>query len=460
MFENWNPSSKRLVDRLKNDPRSELCMHGAEIYATENMIADAEIRVGWPRHGSDRHDCMGRVFAKIDGSIELRLHVGIESGLISDLGPLQHVTKTKKPDLGMGKVVLSNHYFPDAVFDWIACASRYSRLRHSIPVFDSERILSNSIASELSRRSHAKSDSANEDAEDFDEGQREFWLFNTDETELAGKGKHSRMLKQKIIAAWGYCRGLGAEATLNRPKPGDVIFYFRAGHGIIARAFGNDVFSAPSKSVFREVGEYSRPVSKLQILPESAPVTVAEIKFRSGYQIPYRQIMARILDSKAVTYLNGRFRGVPTDPPQAPRKSGRHSGAFFQNDPEVRAAVEKAAVRIVTDHYEAKDWHVKSVERENVGYDLHCTNGDAVECVEVKGSSGHDQRFIMTANELNKAKSDPRFALYVVTDVLQNPVLHRYRGLQLLKEFKFLPTQFRVEPCREPKFDTQQPWSY
>lgn len=439
MFGNWNASSKKLVDRLTNDPRSELCSHGAEIYASEKMIEAAEVRVGWAKHGSDNHDCMGRIFAKSNGSIELRLHVGVDSGLISDGGPLRPVTKKKKPDLGMGKVVLSEHYFPDDVFKWIASANQYSRRRHNINVSSDDKSTSRRASTGVPRRPEVKLSTLRDDQPG------ECWLFNTDETESAGKGKHEVMLRKQIVAAWGSCRGLGAEATLNRPKPGDVIFYFRAGHGVIARAIANESFSVPEKSVFREAGEYSRAISQLQILPDAAPLTVAEIKSHSGYQIPYRQIMARILDAKAAAYMDRRFRGVPVDPPKSPSARTGRTGAFFQNDPETRAAVEKAAVRFVTDSYEADNWHVKSVERENVGYDLHCTKGDDVECVEVKGSSAFDQRFIMTANELNKAKSDPHFVLYVVTDVLKKPVARRYSGPELLSLFKFMPLQFQVK---------------
>ena len=445
MFDNWNASSRQLLDRLRNDQRSELCRHGAEIYATEKMIEAAEVRVGWARHGSDDHDCMGRILAKRDGTIELRLHVGVESGLIGDTGPLLPVTKKKKPDLGMGKVVLSDRYFPDEVFKWIACSSEYSRLRNNIAVSDSEHLPPKKAAAGISRQAGEMSDSVRDDRQNLDDELSEYWLFNTDETESAGKGKHEVMLRKQIVAAWGSCRGLGAEATLNRPKPGDVIFYFRAGHGVIARAVANESFSAPEKSVFREAGEYSRPISQLQILPDAAPLTVSEIKSHSGYQIPYRQIMARILDAKATAYMDRRFRGVPIEPPKSPKAPANRSGAFFQSDPEIRVAVERAAVRFVTDRYEADNWHVKSVERENVGYDLHCTKGDDVECVEVKGSSGSDQRFIMTANEVNKAKSDSRLVLYVVTDVLTKPVLHRYGGTDLLAHFTFLPLQFQVK---------------
>jgi hypothetical protein len=70
------------------------------------------------------------------------------------------------------------------------------------------------------------------------------WLFNTDETEPEGEGKHKVMLKQLVVAAWGSCKGVGAEVTLNRPAQGDLIYYFRAGYGIPFRVVLSGVFCA------------------------------------------------------------------------------------------------------------------------------------------------------------------------------------------------------------------------
>ena len=61
-----------------------------------------------------------------------------------------------------------------------------------------------------------------------------YWLFNIDETEAEGEGAHLEMIAQSRIAAWGYCRGTGARATLNWPGEGETVFFFRAGEGIIA----------------------------------------------------------------------------------------------------------------------------------------------------------------------------------------------------------------------------------
>ena len=128
--------------------------------------------------------------------------------------------------------------------------------------------------------------------------------------------------------------------------------------------------------------------------------------------------------------------------PGKPRPSSRKGG--FQPDVEKRRKVEKAAIRFVARQYERKSWLVKSVELEKVGYDLHCTKGDLVECVEVKGTSGLDEQFVITANEYEKAKSDPRFVLILVTNALNNPASHRYAGKELIAKFQFTPLQYRA----------------
>ena len=269
----------------------------------------------------------------------------------------------------------------------------------------------------------------------------QYWLFNTDETEIEGQGKHAVMMRKQVVAAWGHCKGLGAEATMNRPNDGDVVFFYRSGFGFVGCASVTNQLSYPTNNIFKSVGEYSRPVVDLVSLPDDDPVTVAEIKAKTGYQVPYRQIMGRILNQEAANYLLKRFK-FKNNPsrrsPTPPSKGG------FQPDPVLRKKVEKAAVRFVEKKYERNGWSVRSVELEKVGYDLHCTKDDQVECVEVKGTSGATEQFVITANEFEKAKSDPRFVLFVVTNALNKPKGHQYSGPELIDLFKITPLQYRV----------------
>jgi hypothetical protein len=77
-----------------------------------------------------------------------------------------------------------------------------------------------------------------------------------------------------------------------------------------------------------------------------------------------------------------------------------------------------AAVSLVSEWYEARGWHVQSVEAEKCGYDLLCTNESDEEHVEVKGIKGSALTFIITAGEVRQARNNRRFILCAVTSAL------------------------------------------
>ena len=109
-------------------------------------------------------------------------------------------------------------------------------------------------------------------------------------------------------AAWGYCRGTGACATLDKPEAGETVFFFRAGQGIIAsgqvtgRAFSAD-------TVFGQEGEFHRTINNLRVLP--CPLTVAEIRENTGYDLPCRHIVCRLNDEDGVRFIREHFENVP-----------------------------------------------------------------------------------------------------------------------------------------------------
>jgi hypothetical protein len=117
------------------------------------------------------------------------------------------------------------------------------------------------------------------------------------------------------------------------------------------------------------------------------------------------------------------------------------------SDPSLPRRVERAAIRTATDSLVRNDWAVESVEAERCGYDLHCTKGPHTRCVEVKGVKGAYQRFVVTANELEQARRNRDFALYVVTQALSlDPHLSRYKGVDFLSQFGLLVKSYRAVP--------------
>ena len=135
-----------------------------------------------------------------------------------------------------------------------------------------------------------------------------FWFFNTDESEAEGENAHELMIHLSRVAAWGDCHGVGAEQTLKPPTEGDRVFLYRAGHGIVASGLFTDAPPFASQDIFGQRGEFHRAIEDLCVPTE--PLSAAEILSESGYFVPARHILCRILDTKAVAFLATYFERV------------------------------------------------------------------------------------------------------------------------------------------------------
>jgi hypothetical protein len=84
------------------------------------------------------------------------------------------------------------------------------------------------------------------------------------------------------------------------------------------------------------------------------------------------------------------------------RKKGlKRLGKAYQPDPYIRSRVERRAVDLVTQQFEALGYEVDSVARDNVGWDLnalHRYTGARLQ-LEVKGLSGKEISVELTPNE-------------------------------------------------------------
>jgi hypothetical protein len=103
----------------------------------------------------------------------------------------------------------------------------------------------------------------------------------------------------------------------------------------------------------------------------------------------------------------------------------KHSRGKYQPDPERRKEIEDAAMKLVEDHFVALDYNVKTVAKENRGYDLIAKKGDATLCIEVKGRSGDEIIADFTFNEFEKIRleeqarfEDGSYRICIVTDAL------------------------------------------
>lgn len=126
-------------------------------------------------------------------------------------------------------------------------------------------------------------------------------------------------------------------------------------------------------------------------------------------------------------------------------EEGDESGSGFQQDAEQRKLIEDSAVDYVVNHLNADGWEVVSVEAERCGYDLLCSRGQEELHVEVKGTSGTEAAFVITAQELDCARHDPVFQLRLVTQVLEDePVMHCFAGGDVERAFDLKPVQYRA----------------
>lgn len=123
----------------------------------------------------------------------------------------------------------------------------------------------------------------------------------------------------------------------------------------------------------------------------------------------------------------------------------RPSGGGYA-DADRSREVEVAAVGLVRSRLQSDGWTVESVEVERRGFDLLCWRGDEEKHVEVKGTSGPEERFILTHGELRRARTDSDFVWAVVTRALTTePTLTFYDGPDIDTAFSVSPTQYRAE---------------
>src|SRR5690606_28072131 len=108
--------------------------------------------------------------------------------------------------------------------------------------------------------------------------------------------------------------------------------------------------------------------------------------------------------------------------------------------PELRKAVEEAAVAATTANLRRLGFDCVSREKDNIGYDIEATrqiDGETLH-IEVKGTSGPTPRFFMTANEYGYREA-PEWRLAIVTDALGKRDVAIYTAEQFATTFEMAP---------------------
>ena len=126
------------------------------------------------------------------------------------------------------------------------------------------------------------------------------------------------------------------------------------------------------------------------------------------------------------------------------RSLPKGQGAGF-GSAETNRQVEARAVEIVTKQLRADGWVVKSVESDNVGYDLECSRGKERRHVEVKGVSGDLPSCIITANEYETAKRDPKWWIHIVTQARSSRSdCFSCSGQEFVEQYQLQPISYRA----------------
>jgi Domain of unknown function (DUF3883) len=222
-------------------------------------------------------------------------------------------------------------------------------------------------------------------------------------------------------------------SSLKHAKRGDFVFFYISAPISAIVATGRILSNAHPGRDWRyearvgEIGWLKRPVSLAQIRGE----------FPDWKWPEYPRAKLALNPDRAMRLLTLTKAKVPLETAKS-----RSDGGGFGN-PEQNFLVEQAAVRFATQKLKNNGYSVKSVEKENRGFDLRCRKARRELHVEVKGNSGLNAAFIVTQNELSCAKSDPDFRLALVNGATgPTPRMTLFTQKQLLSEFSFTPVSF------------------
>ncbi|WP_165250553.1 DUF3883 domain-containing protein [Paludisphaera soli] len=97
---------------------------------------------------------------------------------------------------------------------------------------------------------------------------------------------------------------------------------------------------------------------------------------------------------------------------------------YRQTDPLLRRRVEQAAIDLTISHYAQLHYRIRSVERDNVGWDLEASRDGRDLKLEVKGLCGGETRVELTPNEYQAMSQNAQtYRLCIVTNALDKPSL-------------------------------------
>jgi hypothetical protein len=127
-------------------------------------------------------------------------------------------------------------------------------------------------------------------------------------------------------------------------------------------------------------------------------------------KIYYVSNRAPTLAREISTYIT-KFKNKPDSVPEKGRRLPR------QPDTEIRLAVERESMKLVTESLERAGWNWDDVSAQKVGWDVTATTKDKTACVEVKGLSGSYMLVELTPNEFKFFQKPPKNSDYILAVV-------------------------------------------
>jgi hypothetical protein len=243
-------------------------------------------------------------------------------------------------------------------------------------------------------------------------------------------------LRQEDAANWDICKAqrmIGVRTSQSGMTsarlihPGDAIYVWRGGSGLIARLRATDSARPAFNVPWPDPSSYSFVIpmeveEELErAVPDSFPGNRKGLRFH--IQNTDLQKSLRPLSDESEAALSLCFTAIPTvnaDVVPVATESG------WSYDQKLIRAVEQAGVSAVRAHLAQRGWReVRDCQRDGCGYDFIFERPDgARHLVEVKGTSGSIIRFNLTGLEHQVLSRDPSSRIFVVVDALNNAVVH------------------------------------
>lgn len=220
-------------------------------------------------------------------------------------------------------------------------------------------------------------------------------------------------------------------------KVGDrvLIYIAKPYSALIAKA---EVLS-PAKKGKEGDWQYVAKIGNVELLPNQLTIKQLKTIFPKWGQLKMFRSKCHVPAEYAKQLWNLVHEKPEDGTPDLEKGSG---GAGF-GDYKTNKLVEAAAIKKATNFLQRNGYTVVSREKDKIGYDLEARKGSKEIHVEVKGSSGKGNQFLITRQETEMAKKDYLFQIWIITDSLsRKPEITRFTGVKFLEKFKLNPISY------------------